>query len=153
MQKNLIVYIISNMEHYGKEKKVYSGIWIPFILIIAVPTVNYFLFFWAISQFSKLDNTLVMYTSIAFAGLTGVLFFIGCLISGFVHDLFEAMIYRIKDTIEFFGWFSIDGIKYYFREFIHDGGPILWMFFILMLGIIAVTIFGFVKFAIGYGLM
>ncbi len=134
------------MEYEGKEKRVYHGIWIPFILIVLVPTGCFFLFYWAIGHFSKLPQDALIKMCLGFAGLEGFLFGMICLISGFIHDLFLAMINRIKDTFEYFTPFSKDAFKWYFYQFKQDGGIIIWVFLLLIIAFLIISIYGFTSF-------
>ena len=134
------------MEYEGKEKKVYHGIWIPFIILILVPIGLFFLFYWAVCYFSKLPQDSLIKMCLGFAGLEGFLFGLICLISGFIHDLFIAMIDRIKDTIEYFPLFSKEAFKWYFYQFKKDGGIIIWIFLLLLTIFAAISIYGFASF-------
>ena len=73
------------------------------------------------------------------AGICGFCFCMICMLNGFVHDIFLAWIRRIKETIAYFPPFSKDAFKWYFYNFIYDGGPILWIFLLI---IVVYTIIG-----------
>ena len=106
----------------------------------------YGLLYWAITSKTSLPHDEVVYMCLGFAGLVGFLYSIICILVGLIADLFEAMITRIKETLQFYGPFSKDGFKYYWYNFFHDGGPIMWGFFLFMLANAATSVFGFVKF-------
>lgn len=134
------------MEYYGKNKKPYRGIWIAFIAMLAVPVAFFALFYFAIMTKVTVNNQYAFYISLSFSALVGFVFGVICILTGLISDLFAAMVARIKETLTYFGLFSKDGLKYYFNEFIHDGGPIMWGFLLLM-GIFAVvSIIGFANF-------
>lgn len=134
------------MEFEGKEKRVYHGIWIPFLLIILVPTICYIGFYLCFSRFTDHSQDIVIKMSLGFSGLIGVLFCLICLISGFIHDLFVAMINRIRDVFEYFKPFSKEANRWYFEQFKQDGGIIIWIFFLLLFSFLAISIYGFTAF-------
>ena len=135
------------MEFTGKEKKVYKGIWIPFLIIVIVPFAFYFFFHYILSKFEvPYPEHVMFYMSIGFAGVVGSAFGFSCLFSGFVHDIFLAMINRIKDTLEFFDFGSKEAFKWYFSEFINDGGIILWIFLLELAANVFIMLFGFINF-------
>ena len=134
------------MEYYGKKKRVYRGIGIAFAALIGLPLALFVLFYWAIALHNSYPQEVIIYISMAFAGMAGFIFGITCLIAGFVHDIFIAMIDRIKDVCEFFDFGSKEAFAWYFNEFIHDGGIILWLFLLIMGGLLASSILGFSNF-------
>ena len=141
------------MEYYGKEKNYYHGMWIGFLIMILFPATMFGAFFLIFNAIDKYSVNQAIYMSFGFAGLVGFVFAIICIFAGFLRDLLSALFNRIRDTIEYFGFFSKDGIKFYFREFIIGGGPILWTFFILMFAYLGVSIYGFISFFIDYGII
>ena len=134
------------MEHYGKEKKIYKGIWISFVAMLVVPVALFLLFYFAIMGKITANNNYAFYISLAFSGLLGFMFGLVCILSGLIHDYFVAMINRIRDTIEFYGFFSKRGLSYYFTEFVHGGGPIMWGFLLLMSLFAVISVIGFANF-------
>ena len=134
------------MEFYGKEKRIYNGIWIAFIALAAFPAIIFWLLHWAISYRTSSTPEQALFMSLGFAGLIGLLFSMICVFSGLLSDLFEDMIKRIRETIEFYGFFSKDGFSYYWHSFIHDGGPVMWGFIIFTLAYAGVSAFGFIKY-------
>ena len=136
------------MEYYGKEKRPYRGIWIAFINMIIFPIMIYGLFYWAMTSKTTLPHDEIVYMCLGFAGLVGLIYSIICILVGMIGDLFEAMITRIRETIQFYGFFTKRGCKYYWYNFIHDGGSIMWGFFLFMFANIGVSAFGFVNYFI-----
>lgn len=134
------------MEHYGKEKKLYKGIWIAFIALLAFPAAIFGLLYWAIEVNTLYSPLEITYTCLAFAGLVGLLFCITLILTGLIDDLFEGMKKRIRETYEFYGLFSKDSWSYYWYSFVHDGGPIMWGFFTVMLAYAGISIFGFINY-------
>ena len=134
------------MEHLGKEKKPYHGIWIPFILMLILPAGVFCLLYFVITRYQSGSTAYAFSISLALSFLVGFLFAISCLIAGFLHDQFVALAVRIKDTHDYYGLLTKEGIKYYFGEFIHDGGPIVWIFFIITIALAVVSAIDFVQF-------
>ena len=133
------------MEHEGKKKNPYKGIYIGFIFVILVPIVFYFLFY---AVLNRVGNTPIMavYMSLTFAGLIGVLFDAICIISGLITDLFVNFFRRIKNTLTYFRPFEKGSYSFYFRQFIEGGGPLLWIFLLLFAATAVMAIFGAVNF-------
>ena len=129
------------MEHQGKEKNVYKGIWIAFIVLLMVPAVFFLLFFSVIKsnyEGQKLEN--LIYASLTFSCAVGFLFCLVLIFTGFIKDLFVALIDRIKETFEYFTPFSKDATKWYFYKFWKDGGIIMWLFLLTMVAYLVITI-------------
>ena len=123
------------MEFDGKEKKIYHGIWIPFVLILLVPVGIFFLCFGGLSHFTQhYSDDLLLYTCLSIAFFCGFLFGLICLLSGFIHEQFLLLIDRIRDTFDYFKPFSKDAIKWYFYNFKKDGGIIIWIFLLILVG-------------------
>ena len=133
------------MEHYGKNKNPYKGIAIPIIIAIGLPIGMYF-FFYPFLNVKNNTPTMAMYMSLSFAGLVGVLFDLICFFHGLLSDLIQGLFLRIKETISFFGFFKKGAMSYYFSCFMHDGGPILWIFVLIFGATIAMMTFGLVNF-------
>lgn len=131
------------MEYYGKEKRLYHGIWAPLILIIVIPVALFFFFKAVFLRFASYDIYPLNNMSLGFAGLVTSLFGISCLLSGIFYDLFKAMINRIKETLEFFDFGSKEAFSWYFYEFVREGGIILWTFILFTIANIVMTIIGF----------
>ena len=141
------------MEYYGKNKNYYRGIWIGFLIMLLFPASLFALFFVIFNSLERYSLAQIIYMCFAFSGLAGFGFAILCILSDFLRDLLSAMVDRIRDTAEFYGFFSKDGIKYYFHEFIIGAGPILWTFILLMFTYIGLSIYGFISFFIDYGII
>ena len=139
------------MEHYGKEKKIYHGFIIPYIVMIVVPIVLYFPFYYAIKHFSKFPDIIIVYMSIAFSALIGVLFEISCIISGFVHDNFLAMLARIRALFSNYKIFKKQAFKWYWDDFKETGGIIFWIFVLVFLATTTVCVYYFIRFFAWYG--
>ena len=131
-----------SMEYYGKEKNVYQGIWIAFVVMFIAPVVSFFIVYNSMMRFNNCPEEVIIKISIGTAGIVGVAFCFICLFHDFAHDLFGAFINRIKDSIYYFPPFSKDGIKWYFYQFIHDGGPIMWVFLLIMAFYAFLAVFG-----------
>ena len=134
------------MEHYAKEKKIYKGIWIPFIVMVLVPAIFFVVLYFAIMNNVTTNQNYVLYICFSFSGLVGFLFGIICILSGLISDYFAAMINRIKETVEFYGFFTKRGFSYYFYEFIRCGGPLMWAFLLVIAGFAVMSAIGFVNF-------
>lgn len=134
------------MEYYGKERKVYRGIWAAAIAMFAFPAAIYGLLYWAISVKTSYTPQEITYMCLGFAGLVGFLYCFTLILTGTISDLFENLVKRIRETFEFYGPFSKDGMSYYWYSFFHDGGPVLWGFFIFMFGYAGVSAFGFISY-------
>lgn len=134
------------MEYEGKEKRIYHGIWIPFLLIIVFPTVCYFIFYAVFTHFTNHPHDIVIKMSLGFAGIIGTLFCLSCLLCGFLTDLLKAFGRRIKETISYFKPFSKQAFSWYFEQFKHDGGILIWLFFLILIAFIIIGIYGFVSF-------
>jgi len=138
------------MEHEGKEKKVYHGIWIPFLFIVLVPVICFLIFFFVLTNVTDHPQDIVIKISLGFSGIIGVLFALICLISGFIHDVFLAFVDRVKEVFEFFTPFTKEATRWYFYRFKEDGGIIFWIYFLLLISFLAVGIYGFVAFFTWY---
>ena len=138
------------MEHYGKKKQVYHGIVIPFVVIILMPIVCFFIVYSQIIKYSNLPHEVIMNICLGIAGICGFCFCMICMLSGFVHDIFLAWIRRIKETIAYFPPFSKDAFKWYFYNFIYDGGPILWIFLFIMVVYIIIGAYNITAFCNWY---
>ena len=134
------------MEYDGKEKKVYKGIWIPFLCMIFVPAICFALFYGVFTRFTSHPQDIVIKMSLGFSGTIGFLFCMICLVCGFIGDLFTAFINRIKDTVEFFKPFSKEAFHWYFYQFKRDGGIIMWLFFLFLIAFAIIGVYGFVSF-------
>ena len=130
------------MEHYGKEKKLYHGIVIPFILIVLVPIVLFILFRFVITQFVYYEDMIANYMAMTFTGIVTFLIYLYFIFWGFIHDLFIAMIDRIKDVFEFFDFGSKEAFDWYFYRFKQDGGIILWLYLLIFAANIVMCLFG-----------
>ena len=138
------------MEHYGKSKRIYHGIIIPFIVMIVLQVGLYFLFYYAIKQFSKQPDFVIANISLGFAGLIGVLFEIICVIHGFIYDPFVAFLKRVGNLFANFKIFKKKALAWYWDDFKENGGIIIWVFLLIFLATLFVCIFGFTRFAIWY---
>lgn len=138
------------MEHYGKEKKPYHGIAVPYILMLVIPTNLYFLFYWAILTNTILPKIVVIYMSLAFSCLVGVLFDLSFLISGFLSDAFEAWMRRIGQLFANIKIFKKKAIAWYFDDFKENAGIMIWLFVLVFGATLAVSLFGFIKFGIWF---
>ena len=134
------------MEYYGKEKRWYHGVWIGFVAAIAFPAILFAVFYVVSSIYETINRFYAFYIALAFSGLAGFIFAITCIMTGFTHDLFVSMIDRIRDTREFYGFFTKDGLKYYLHEFVYCGGPILWLFLLITASFAVCSIIGFANF-------
>ena len=139
------------MEHYGKEKRIYHGIAIPFILMFVVPAIFFAMFYFAIgTSILHYSDIAIFYLSLGFAGLTGCLFDITCVLVGFISGYFIAIPKRIAFLISNVKIFKGKAFKWYFEQFIEQGGPIFWGFVLVFLSMIAFTVVGFVQFFVVY---
>ena len=134
------------MEYYGKNKKVYKGIWISFLFLILVPFSVFFLFRYVFVRFYSYPEDITNSLSIGFAGTIGFLFSAFCLVNGFIQEMFLGLIQRIKDTISYFGFGGKGALSWYFSEFIRTGGPLMWLFFLIWAANIVVAVIGFSNF-------
>ena len=134
------------MQYQWKEKKVYHGVAIPFIIFIVFPIGMYFLFRFFISHYNSLPDFALNNMALGFAGLTSTIFGLGCLLSGIIYYQFVAMITRIKETIYYYGFGSKEGFKWYFGEFWRDGGIIMWLFFLVLAADVVITTIGFTNY-------
>ena len=75
----------------------------------------------------------------------GFIFGLMCIVAGFTKDLFRLLGDRIQETHEMFGFFSKEGFKWYVHRFIDDGGPILWLFLLIVVGFAFTSAFSFIK--------
>ena len=134
------------MEHEGKKKKPYHGIWIPFLAILIVPTIAYIIFYNVIKLNFVAEDTIHIHTALFFAGAVGFVFDIICVLSGFLSDLIKAFKNRISETHELFGLFTKEGFKYYWSSFFHDGGPIFWVFILISVAHAVIGVVGLITF-------
>ena len=138
------------MEYEGKKKSLYRGIWIPFVLMVAVPTILYFVFYFAIGTFSTLPHHIVVDVALGFAALVGTLFMISCWIAGFLSGFFSAWFKRIYMLFTNIKIFKGKAIRWYFEDFVRTGGIILWLFFLFLILNILLSLFGFISFFVWY---
>ena len=136
------------MEYQGKEKKPYRGIYIAFIVMIAVPIGLYF-FFYAILNIKNNTPEMARYMSLTFAGAASILFDLLCAGYGFIGGMLIDLFKRIKNTLSLFKPFEKGSCSFYFNQFIHDGGPILWLFFIVFGATIGMMTYGLVNYLEG----
>ena len=134
------------MEFQGKEKRPYHGIWIAFIAMIAFPAVIFGVLYWAVSNKTSYSHDEIFYMLLGFVGAIGVFFCVILILTGMIGDLFEAMIKRIRETHDYYGLLSKEGFSYYWYNFFHDGGPIMWLFFLVMIGYAVTSVLGFIKY-------
>ena len=132
------------MEELGKHKQPYRGIVIPFLIMIALPIGSYFFLSWIISRNHEITKQITD-MCIGFAGIIGVCFDLLVVGFGFIGDLLRALVHRIKETLEYYRPFEKGSWSYYFSLFIRDGGPILWIFIILILITAGVASYGLVN--------
>lgn len=134
-----------NMEAQGKKINIYRGIWISFIAMISFPTGAFFLLYAIIDRYFDYPQIVTINYCLALAGAIGFFFCLICLLTGFIKDLFAALIDRIRETREFYDRiFSKEGLKWYFLRFKEDGGIIIWIFFLITLIFLGISIYGFV---------
>ena len=131
------------MEYYGKKKRLYNGIPIAFVVMIFVPVFFFFLFYGVFNRFFDYPNDIKIAMAIGFSMLVGTIFDIICIACGFLTDLFASMIERMRNFKEYYGKISKESLSWYFSEFVHDGGPIMWIFLLIMIATIFASAFGF----------
>ena len=135
------------MEHYGKEHNMYHGIIIPFVfMIIIIPVILYFLFYFAVGSFKQYDHDSLVWLSLFFAFLLTSLFDLSCILSGFINGMFTAFIQRVRTLCRDYKIFKGNAVKWYFRDFLEKGGPILWPFLLITTATIVFTVISFVTF-------
>ncbi len=130
------------MEYYGKNKKIYNGVWFPFITILVFPVIVFFLFKYVFTWTGRESEADKL--AFAFASLCAVFFDLSCMAHGFIHDCFIGFVRRIKETLEYFKPFSKGSWSYYFHMFIEDGGPIMWIFILIFAVTIGFTIYSWI---------
>ena len=138
------------MEHYGKEKNIYHGVAIPYIIMVLLPALMFIMFFSIFTYWTEHPREIVVYMSLAFSTLVAVLFDISCIIAGLVHDNFIFMTKRIANYFANVRIFKKKAREWYWEDFKENGGIILWLFIIVFLATVAVCVFGFVKFGVWY---
>lgn len=134
------------MEYYGKEKKIYQAIWIPFLGLLTFPGACFTIFYLCVGYYLDYPTYIDIDIALFFAGMIGVLFCVICILTGFIGDVFSSLIDRIKETREFFPKFDKEARKWYFYRFKRDGGFILWGFILILLLYISCTLCGFFSF-------
>ena len=138
------------MEHYGKKQKLYHGIAIPFICMLVVPTIIYFLLYFPIKAFSKLPDIVIVYMCLGFTGIVGILFDMICIVNGFIHDQFVAFCMRVSNFFANVKIFKKKAYEWYWDDFKENAGIMIWLFLLIFLATVFVCVFGFVKFAMWY---
>lgn len=134
------------MEHYGKKERPYRGMIIPYIVMLCVPVIVYFLCYNVMKGSYMTDEKALVYSSLFFSGLVGIFFGLLCFGRGLNHDFFSKFVDRVKETHELFGLFTKDGFKYYFDCFIRDGGPLFYIFVLVELIYVFICLFGLFNF-------
>ena len=82
------ILIAKSMEHDAKEKNVYKGIWIAFLVLIAVPVAFFFLFYNVLKsnyEGQQIDN--LIYASLTFSCTVGFLFCLILIFTGLIKEL------------------------------------------------------------------
>ena len=134
------------MEENGKQVNVYRGIWLAFVMSFVIPTLAFLLVFYVVYNFFDHPFYIKIDISLGYAGAVGCLFMLLCLFNNAAGDLWRALADRIRETRYLFGGiFNKNGFKWYMSRFLEDGGPIIWIMF-LMAGIYAaISVYGFVS--------
>ncbi len=138
------------MEHIGKERKLYNGIAIPFILILVIPVGFYYFFNVIFTKFTDHTAEVIIYMSLGFAGLVGTLFNTIFIIDGFIHDLFISFIMRLARLFSEIKVFKKKAFAWYFEDFKENGGIIIWIFLLIYVATLCMCIYGFSKFGMWY---
>ena len=138
------------MEFIGKEKRIYHGIWIAFVAFVVFPLAFFFLLRFAINHYNNYSEDLLNSLALGFAALVGFLFGMICLVCGLIQDMFSAFLKRIRERFEYFDFISKEGNSWYFHEFIHDGGIIMWLFLLILVIYALLSLAGFSYFFTWY---
>ena len=138
------------MEYMAKEKRIYNGIWIAFVVILLMPVACFFICYTQIGRYFNYPQDMLIKLCLGIAGLEGVFFCFLCTFHGFVHDIVLAWFRRVKETIQYFPPFSKDAFSWYFYNFLHDGGPIFWIFVAILIAYALTSAYGFSTFFTWY---
>lgn len=134
------------MDCTGKNERPYRGMIFPFIAMLLVPVVLFFICYFAIKKTYYNQDEVAIPSSLFFAGLSAVGFGLFCFCKGLFSYFIPKFTERIRETHELFGLFTKDGMKYYFYCFVSDGGPLFYAFVLVELFYIGVCLYGLFNF-------
>lgn len=140
------------MEYEGKEKSPYHGVWIVCAVMIIVPFVFFGVLYWAMSANSSETPYACLYTSLSIGFALGSLTHLSFVIVGLFRGTFAVVINR---WVEFFAnaKISVKGaFRWYWQSVKHDG-IVFWLYFVIIVATLVVTINSGINILTYYGLI
>lgn len=132
------------MEYQAKEKGPYYGVWQTCLLLIVIPIALYFILYNLIGKFQEF-NELAKYTAMGFGFGIGSLFHISCAIAGLFKGTFKVVKNRIGDLFSNLKVSAKFAFKYYWED-VKSEGIVFWIYFVIILTFIILTITSFTSF-------
>ena len=132
------------MEYKGQEKGPYYGVLQTCLILIIIPLIFILIIYGVFSYFKSLSEEAICYSTLTFGGTCGVLFHMIAIISGLFKGTFKVVINRIST---FFQNVVLDirlAFKIYFED-IKNEGIVFWIYLIIILSMIGLTIYGAVN--------
>ncbi len=122
------------MEHEGKNDSPYRGVVVQCALLIGIPLICYFLFYFALNAYQSSSAAHInKITARMIALIIGILFYLSCVIAGAFKKSFEAVKIRISEffsnVVLSFGF----AVKNYFKD-MKEGGVAFLIYMTVFVG-------------------
>lgn len=138
------------MEHFGKNKSPYHGVWQTCIGLIGVPIGFFFLVRYAIFRFQDFPDDMNNYAAMMFGFGIGSLFNISLMIAGLLKEPFNAVVTRTKNLIGNLFTMPFKVTRKCYAEDVREYGLVFWIFMPIMVACFILTFIGFKGFFEAY---
>ena len=131
------------MEHIGKEKSPYHGVFLSSLMLVSVPTLLFILFHYLISKYQHFEQDFNTYSAMVIGFGVGFIFQFSCVFAGLTKGTLSVVVRRVA---EFFSNLTVSP-KFAFKCYIADvkeNGIVFWIYFIIIGSCLSATILGII---------